>query len=108
MTSDNKWHIIPLVKKARLIKHVKVREDNGNTIEVKMWQVAASPDKPHGYKYSLAYIVKGKRVIGYDNAEVKGDHRHYRDKVEPYRFKDLRTLTEDFYKDIERYKEKKS
>ena len=31
-------------------------------------------DKPHGYRYSLAYIVDGERVIGYDNGEGKGDH----------------------------------
>ena len=50
-----------------LIRQVKVIEDNGNIIEVKMWQVTPSTDKPHGYKYSLVYIVKNKRVIGYDN-----------------------------------------
>jgi len=107
LTKDNKWYIMPLVKKAKLIKHVKVKEDTGNIIEAKMWQVMLSTDKPHGYKYSLAYIVKGKRVIGYDNSEEKGDHRHYLKEVEPYKFKDLRTLSEDFYKDIERFKEGK-
>ena len=56
-------------------------------------------------KYSLVYIVKGKRVIGYDNAEGKGDHRHYRDSEDSYKFKDLRTLVRDFYKDITKYKE---
>ena len=95
------------MKKAKLVKHVKVREESGNIIEAKMWQVMPSADKPHGYKYSLAYIVNGKRVIGYDNGEGKGDHRHCGKKVEPYQFKDLRTLTKDFYKDIEKYKEKK-
>ena len=42
---------MPLVKKAKLVKHVKVREDSGNIMEVKMWEVIPSPDKPHGYKY---------------------------------------------------------
>ena len=107
MTETYVRHIIPLVEKTKLIKHVKVREDTGNIIELKMWQVMPSPDKPHGYKYSLAYIANGKRVIGYDNAEGKGDHRHYGEKIEPYKFKDLRNLTEDFYNDIERYKEGK-
>jgi hypothetical protein len=93
--------------KSKLIRHDKVREDNGNIVEVKMWQVNPSIDKPHGYKYSLVYIVKGRRVIGYDNAEGKGDHRHYLDKTELYHFKDLRTLAKDFYSDMERYKEGK-
>jgi hypothetical protein len=54
---------------------------------------------------SLVYIVDDKRVIGYDNGEGKGDHRHYKDNTEPYLFKDLRTLVKDFYRDIEKYKE---
>ena len=90
--------------KGKLVRHLKVREDTGNTIEVKLWRVNPSFDKPHGYKYSLVYIVKGKRVIGYDNSEGKGDHRHYKDSEEVYHFKGLRKLTDDFYKDIERYK----
>ena len=93
--------------RGRLIRHIKVREDSGNIVEVKMWQVNPSAGRPHGYKYSLVYIVKGRRVTGYDNSEGKGDHRHYREKTEPYRFKDLKGLTEDFYRDIERFKEGK-
>jgi len=91
-----------------LITHLKVIEDDGNIVETKMWKVKSSPNKPHGYKYSLAYIVKGKRVIGYDNAEGKGDHRHYGEKTEVYIFRNIRALVEDFYKDIERYKEGKT
>lgn len=94
---------MPLVK-SKLVRHVKVKEDDGSIIEVKMWQVTSSHDKPHGFKYSLAYIINGKRVIGYDNSEGKGDHRHYGDRVEAYHFKDLRSLAEDFYNDIKRYK----
>ncbi|GJQ22818.1 MAG: hypothetical protein HBSAPP01_06080 [Candidatus Brocadia sapporoensis] len=78
--------------KGKLIKHIKVAEDSGNIIEVRLWQVNPSPDKPHGYKYSFVYIVKGKRVIGYDNAEGKGDHRHYEDKEEVYTFKNVDKL----------------
>ena len=61
-------------------------------------------DKPHGYKYSLVYIVNGERVIGYDNTEDKGDHRHYKNKEEPYEFKNIDKLFEDFYQDIRRVK----
>ena len=93
--------------RGRLIRHIKVREDSGNIVEVKMWQVNPSAARPHGYKYSLVYIVKGRRVIGYDNSEGKGNHRHYGEKTEPYRFKDLKGLAKDFYRDIERFKEGK-
>lgn len=90
---------------ARLITHEKVVDELGNVIEITMWEIPApSKDKPHNYKYSLVYVVDGDRVIGYDNAERKKDHRHIRRKIEPYRFVSLRKLADDFYRDIERYK----
>ena len=36
-----------------------------------------------------------------DNAEGRGDHRHYRDTEKPYRFKSLNQLVADFYEDID-------
>jgi hypothetical protein len=75
------------VMKARLVRHDKGYDECDNIIEIKMWEVQVTPDKTHGYKYSLVYVVKGERVIGYDNAEGRGDHRHYRDRVEPYRLR---------------------
>ena len=91
--------------RAELIRHIKVIDELDNTIEVKMWQLPEqTKDRPHGYKYSLVYIVDGKRIIGYDNAERKGDHRHIKNMTEPYNFVSLDKTAADFYKDIERYK----
>lgn len=94
--------------KAKLIKHEKVTDELGNTIEVKIWAVAKAPDKPHGFKYSLVYIVNGERVVGYDNAEGKGDHKHFKQdgvlKEIPYFFKSLNKLVEDFLKDMAKVK----
>lgn len=92
--------------KAKLIKYEKITDELGNTVEIKMWKVPRSRNKPHKFKYSLVYIVNGKRLIGYDNAEEKGDHRHYGDQEEPYIFINLEKLAEDFYKDIEKYRGK--
>ncbi len=90
--------------KAHLVKHVKVEDDDGNLIEIKIWQLQApSPDKPHGYKYSMAYIVEGMRIIGYDNSEGKGDHKHYGGKEVAYTFRSIDRLLEDFSRDIERF-----
>jgi hypothetical protein len=61
-------------------------------------------DKPHGYRYSLVYIVDGKRVIGYDNGEGKGDHRHHKGKESRYPFESIDKLFEDFLEDVRRYK----
>jgi hypothetical protein len=90
---------------AHLVKYVKVEDDAGNLMEIKIWQLQKpSSDKPHGYKYSLAYLVDGVRVIGYDNAERKGDHRHCGDKEKAYVFRGIDRLLADFGRDIEHYR----
>lgn len=93
--------------KAKLIRCEKYPDVYGNVAEIRVWEVVPTLDKPHGYKYSLVYIVQGERVIGYDNAEGKGDHRHYGGRVEPYRFEGLEKLMEDFYLDVQRYREER-
>lgn len=85
---------------AELILHDKVKDKYGGIVEVKVWRVPKTHDKPHGYKYSLVYVLGGKRVIGYDNAEGKRDHRHYYDKEMPYEFKNIKKLFADFYRDL--------
>ena len=93
------------MKNAHLVRHVKAVDELGNIIEVKMWRLfKPSKDKPHGYKYSLVYIIDGRRVIGYDNAEGKGDHKHYGAKEMPNPFTTLRRIVKDFYRDIEKFK----
>jgi hypothetical protein len=54
----------------------------------------------NGYKYSLVFVMDGKRVVGYDNERGKGDHRHFLDQEQPYPFKDVETLFRDFQADI--------
>lgn len=92
--------------RGRLVLHEKVTDELGNTIEMKIWQVPVSGDKSHGYKYSLVYIVGGERVIGYDNAEGKGDHRHFMERESAYSFRGLRRLVRDFEAEVKAYKEK--
>jgi len=65
-----------------------------------VWQVPKTKSTPDGVKISVAYVKNGKRLIGYDNAEGKGYHRHFLNQEEPYIFSDVRTLIEDFKKDI--------
>jgi len=47
---------------AKKIKHDKITDELGNTVEIKIWSVPPTPDKPDGYKYSLVYIVNGQRT----------------------------------------------
>jgi hypothetical protein len=88
--------------KAKLIFYRKNIEPNGDIVEMKIWMVSISKRAPSGLKYSLAYIKEGKRIIGYDNAEGKGHHRHYKSKELAYDFRDVDNLIKDFYKDVEK------
>jgi len=86
--------------KARLI--YRIREAYGaGIIEAVIWEVP-EPVRPseHRVKYRLAYIVGGKRIIGYDNERGKGDHRHVWNTEHRYRFTDVETLLADFLQDI--------
>ena len=91
--------------RANLIHHEKRYFEDGSFQEIKIWQVPKSKDKPYGLKYSFAYIVNEERVVGYDNYEHKGGHKHYRDKEYPYEFQGLKKLWQDFNNDIERFRE---
>jgi hypothetical protein len=54
----------------------------------------------HGFKYRLAFVRNGKRVVGYDNERGKGDHKHLGEVESSYRFVDEVQLLEDFWRDI--------
>ncbi|MBF0565504.1 MAG: hypothetical protein HQK89_09700 [Nitrospirae bacterium] len=90
--------------KVELVYHEKKYYQDGSIVEIKIWQVPDTKDKPYGYKYSLVYIVDGERILGYDNAEGKGDHRHYKGNEYSYKFLSIEKLLEDFESDINNLK----
>jgi len=98
------WYSITYMKAEPLLIRKRVYP-NGDIVEIKAWSVGKSKDKPHGVKYSLVFIRDGKRVIGYDNAEGKGDHRHYKGREHRYAFRGIDELIRDFFEDIRRYKD---
>lgn len=69
---------------------------------MKLWMVPRSKRAPSGLKYSLVYIREGKRIIGYDNAEGKGHHRHYKGREFVCDFRGVDNLIHDFYEDVEK------
>ena len=76
---------------------------DGTVIDIKIWQLPRTSDeRPHGLKYSLFYGRVGERIVGYDNELGKGDHRHYRDREDPYRLLSIEALLRDFYADVAR------
>lgn len=87
--------------------HAKKYMPDGSFKEIKIWAVPRAADKPHGVKYSFVYIVGNDRVVGYDNAEGKGDHRHIYDVEYPYRYESIEKLWADFHADMERYRKER-
>lgn len=72
--------------------------------ELVLWRVP-KPIKgsPHGFKYRLAYIVRGHCVLRCDNEVGKGDHRHFGEKECAYAFTTPEQLITDFQNDIARW-----
>jgi hypothetical protein len=84
---------------ATLVIHTKeIKEDE--IVEIKVWRVPRTKSMPDGVRIPVVYVRNGKRVVGYDNAEGKGYHRHFMDREEVYEFSDVRALLDDFKKDI--------
>lgn len=86
---------------ATLILHRKRQFDDGAISEMKLWLVP-NPVRGsgHRFKYSLYYGWQGRRLVGYDNEAGKGDHRHYGDREERYRFTSPEQLVADFLADV--------
>ena len=88
---------------AILIESQKLILDDGAIIQIRVWRLqTATRERPHRLKYSLIYGRPGERIIGYDNEIGKGDHRHYRDREELYRFSNYETLIRDFMNDVQK------
>lgn len=96
-----------------------IDQGNGYWIKIEAWQVAATPDTPHGIRYSLTlHEPYGKRILGYDNAHAvkppkkfkyagtklpyDHKHRHVSDKGVPYEFRDAHQLLADFFTEVDR------
>ena len=56
----------------------------------------------HGFKYRLAYVVRGECVLRYDDEVWKGDHRHVGRIESTYTFTTPEKLIADFQYDIAR------
>ena len=88
-------------RRAILIQNRKLELNGGMVIQIKVWRLPhPSKERPHGLKYSLFYGRKGERIISYDNEAGKGDHRHYREREEPYLFNTMEKLIADFWDDV--------
>lgn len=72
--------------------------------ELSLWRLPEpSAGSHHAYKYRLAYVVKGRGVLRYDNETGKGDYRHIAGVEEIYHFTTPERLLADFRLAIERW-----
>ncbi|GAB1424260.1 DUF6516 family protein [Thauera terpenica] len=92
---------------ATLIIDFKDVADDGSIMQMVVWRVPEPvPPTEHGYKYRLVYIVKGARVVGFDNERGKGDHCHLDGEERPYTFRTIDQLVEDFIAEVEKRRTK--
>ncbi len=91
---------------AKLVYRSKMIYPDGAIREMVIWQLPRkSEERPHTLKYRLYYgDSKGNCLVRYDNETGKGDHRHIKDKEEPYNFTSVEQLVKDFQSDIDRFR----
>jgi hypothetical protein len=90
-----------MARLAVLLENRKLHLSGGWIVQIRIWRLPlVSDERLHGLKYSLFYGRKGERIIGYDNEAGKGDHRHYRERQEPYLFTTMEKLIADFWDDV--------
>ncbi len=72
--------------------------------ELVLWRLPKPlSESLHEFKYWLAYVVRGKCILRYDNEIGKGDHRHFDGKESVYVLTTPEQLVADFQNDIERW-----
>ncbi len=73
-------------------------------VDMVIWRVPEPvPPSSHGFKYRLAYVVRGRCVVRYDNERGKGDHFHWEASELPYVFSTPEQLMADFNAKIVRW-----
>jgi len=72
-------------------------------VDMVIWDLPApTTERPHGLKYRLFCGRTNECVVRYDNETTKGDHRHYGEHEELYRFESPEKLIVDFRNDCAR------
>jgi hypothetical protein len=91
--------------KAKQIFNRRVVITKDSFAELVIWEVPKPlAGSTHSYKYRMALVHYGASVLRYDNDAGKGDHKHIGFDEQPYIFKDVDKLIQDFLEDIRRWK----
>jgi Family of unknown function (DUF6516) len=95
--------------KAMLIARTRIVYSADSFAELVLWRVPNPvPGSAHEFKYRLAYVVEAVCVVRYDNEIGKGDHRHFGNVENSYRFTTPERLMVDFQTDIARWNDENS
>ncbi len=90
--------------KAMLLFRTRIPYSDASFAELVLWQLPKPlAGSRHGFKYRLAYVVRGECIVRYDNEVGKGDHRHFGGVERAYRFTTPEQLVADFQRDIARW-----
>ncbi len=82
-------------------KSTRLTLPDGSFIESLVQSVKPDQWSPHGVRYRLAWIQKGKCRVLFDNHHGKTDHYHVDDVEKQYVFTTVEKLWVDFRKEIE-------
>jgi hypothetical protein len=89
--------------KATLLVRERVVYPDGSIVEMVVWRVPQPiPPSTHPFKYRLAYIENGRRIVGYDNERGKGDHRHVGNEEADFVFRSIDDLLARFIAEVKR------
>jgi hypothetical protein len=92
------------IMKVVLLISTRIPYSESAFAELVLWRLPKPVEgSAHGFKYRLAYVVRGKCVLRYDNEVGKGDHRHFGQAESDYSFTTPDQLIADFQHDIERW-----
>ena len=95
--------------KAMLIARTRIVYSTHSFAELVLWRVPSPvPGSAHEFKYRLAYVIDSVCVVRYDNEVGKGDHRHFGETENAYKFSTPEKLIVDFQKNIARWNDENS
>lgn len=80
----------------------KIAKFKNYIIKLTGYQFEKSDKNPLGLKYSFVLVKGNVRILGYDNHENKPPHIHRGDKECHYKFTDIETAIDDFYKEVKK------
>jgi len=108
LTTGDNIDIISNMKAIQLIC-TRIIYSESAFAELVLWRLPKPLDGSlHDFKYRLAYIVRGKCVLRYDNEIGKSDHRHFVGEEGVYIFTTPEQLIADFQNDVERWNHENS